>query len=158
MLHWSKHSENTFITTTKLFALFVRCINIFSIQRERNLKKNGQQRSRGGVDIKICNRFMYEVLFVTPQPPPLEPVHEAWHFRKGWTRNTWQIYWWSNKRITNTWIKNLHCIIQHGPAEGLSWQRYDRNKMQIKKKDYPWIWSSRFVFWFLLHRVTSVYT
>lgn len=51
--------------------------------KRKEIKKNVQQRSRGGVDIKIHNRFMYEVLFVTPQPPPLEPVHEAWHYRNG---------------------------------------------------------------------------
>lgn len=71
------HNDN------KIVCIVCKVYKHISIQRERKLKKNGQQRSRGGVDIKICNRFMYEVLFVTPQPPPLEPVHEAWHFRKG---------------------------------------------------------------------------
>lgn len=36
--------------------------------KRKEIKKNVQQRSRGGVDIKIYNRFMYEVLFVTPPP------------------------------------------------------------------------------------------
>lgn len=72
MLHWSKHSENTFITTTK-FCLhcFVKCINIFSIQRERKLKKcltENTSGSWGGGDIKIIiGSCMTSYLL---QPPP----------------------------------------------------------------------------------------
>lgn len=86
---------NKYVASIKAFRKYIHnnnkivCIvckvykHILNTKRKEIKKKMFNRDLEGEWISKIYNRFMYEVLFVTPQPPPLEPVHEAWHYRNG---------------------------------------------------------------------------